>query len=990
MATAESTADERTSVFVSYSRKDEVFVERAKAKLEELDLEVWLDLEAIAPSSKWREEIQYGIEGSEALIVVVSPDSMTSAEVRNEIDRAEQLGKRIVPVEFRQYPPESAHHAISSRNWIRWRSDDEEADAVAKIKRALGNDPDWAKDHTRLNARALQWERHGKGHRGMLNGDDLEDAEQKIAIPRGEGQPQVTELMREFVAESRRVATRRLRRVVITSVGVAIVSITLAVLAVLARNEADRQRAEAVRQRDTATAAALAAQSENRLATEPDLAALLALESYRTKDSVDALGSLLRVVDSETTFLQRDRAHDSPVVAITRDEEADLAATGDDGGTVLLWDVTADDLAARAVPIEVDSRVTDLEFDATGSVLSIAQFGAPVQRWDVSGAPRPIEQGTFADYEVLSPEGDLGAGMAPLEDGIHVAVGDVLAGTEDVELFFVAKDPDGEFEFGDERIAFAPDSTRLAVSIDTLVTVVPLDGAGPPIQFDVNDLEGLIDPERGFFDVTSLTFVGDAGRLAIGTEEGHIYLVDVDAVGAGEMVASAATPATTSSVRSLSALPVVDEDGNLSELLGSAHNNGEVRVWVVEGLDATEFVTVRGHDEEALAVSVGSDGAVVSGSFDGDLILSTAFGTAQIGVPLLEPGDVWSHDGDVVDAAFVADGLLVSVGLDDVLKIWDPAAHELVDTVTESGVTALDGRGGLLALGDEDGTVAAFDVTRDEDPTAFEPSHSAEVVVVAISGDGSMVMSGDEDAEAFLWTVDGERVAQVELPDEFRPTSVAFPSADVLWIGGEVPRDEGSEAMAVRIDTATGVQLGEPIRHNADELGHVVMSVAVSPDGTTLATGGSDRRIFIHDLEDPGAPPRELRGHLETVDDLVFVGEDVLFAGDHDGTILMWDVPAGRTVGALTGPVDAITSLALQPDGEVLAAAGEGDRVWVWDLDVEEWVEAACRVAGRNMTDLEWAALQLDSDAVAHCADVDTSDRVEAVYPSVGEESGEE
>lgn len=172
--------DERTAVFVSYSRKDERFVDDAKAKLEELDLEVWLDLEDIPPSSNWRDEIRDGIEGCDALIVVISPESMTSAEVGKEIDRAEELGKRIVPVERREYPPESTPDGVSSRNWIRWRSDDDEADALAKIDEALTSDPAWAKEHTRLNGRALRWERHGKDHSRLLRGNDLETVDDLV------------------------------------------------------------------------------------------------------------------------------------------------------------------------------------------------------------------------------------------------------------------------------------------------------------------------------------------------------------------------------------------------------------------------------------------------------------------------------------------------------------------------------------------------------------------------------------------------------------------------------------------------------------------------------------------------------------------------------------------------------------------------------------------------------------------------------------------
>jgi hypothetical protein len=46
--------------------------------------------------------------------------------------------------------------------------------------------------------------------------------------------------------------------------------------------------------------------------------------------------------------------------------------------------------------------------------------------------------------------------------------------------------------------------------------------------------------------------------------------------------------------------------------------------------------------------------------------------------------------------------------------------------------------------------------------------------------------------------------------------------------------------------------------------------------------------------------------------------------------------------------------LAFSPDGRVLATSN-GDSMRIWDLDVESWVAMACRIANRNLTNLEWA-----------------------------------
>lgn len=95
--------------------------------------------------------------------------------------------------------------------------------------------------------------------------------------------------------------------------------------------------------------------SVSRLARQPDFAALLALESYRTSPTVDALGALLNVVDTSTTFVQRVDAHEDPIDAVARSADGRLAASGDRSGGVVIWEVADDGVVERRSDLAVDS-----------------------------------------------------------------------------------------------------------------------------------------------------------------------------------------------------------------------------------------------------------------------------------------------------------------------------------------------------------------------------------------------------------------------------------------------------------------------------------------------------------------------------------------------------------------------------------------------------------------------------------------------------------
>ncbi len=814
-----------------------------------------------------------------------------------------------------------------------------------------------------------------------MSGSALDEAEATIVVARPPEQPQVTELMREFFAESRRVAIRRQRRLVVTSLVVAVVSITLAVVALVARAEAERQRAEAVRQRDTATSAALASQAENRLATEPDLAALLALEAYRTKDTVDALGSLLRVVDTPTTFVDRFVAHDAPLGVIVDHLPAALVATADDDGRVVLWDVAEDGRATpRAAPIEADDQVTAMAFDESGARLSVATADEGVQLWDLSAEP-PAREDHFPlpfSGTALSPDGSLAAGVVQLDDGsFALAITDFSSDLPRAVGSLDLSEADIEQEGVEPTsLVFSPDSSTVAFGFGTEIHVWRWFASD---AVDVVDVEGLAIPdrERLALGLTSLTLI-DSDRVAFGTEEGTIYLTDL---GDDPRSATAveAFPAATSAALALDSVTATDDQGQTETYLASAHNNGEVKIWFVVGLEAFESASLRGHDEEVLAVDLTPSGAVVSGSFDGDVIWSDIFPSAHIGEPLVEPGALSSHDVDVVGTEFVGPDLVVSLDAFGSLGWWDPATLLPAEGPAPEGVTSIGVAGQLLAVGGEDGSVTLVDAASGES-TDLPPGHDAPVVVVAVSLDGTMVVSADDAGTVQLQEIGGAKALEVKTPEAFLPLAFAFPSPEVLWVGGAVDPAEGdTESLALRIDTSTG-EVVERVVHNG-ESGHFVESIALSPDGTRLATGGSDRRIQLWDTADLAAGSAELAGHLDSVADIVFVSDDVMFAGDREGRILMWDLVDARSVGELTGPSDGVASLALDPDGTSLVAGSEDDIVWSWDLEIESWLEGACNLAGRNMTEAEWTRFQLGGEPVRQCPQFGPDQWPAAIYP---------
>src|SRR6266704_1151065 len=103
-------------LFVSYSRKDSIPSRIIILALKEMGHDVWVDWEDIPPASDWLDQIFQGIEGSDAFIFLVSPNSAASEVCKVEIGHAAKNNKRIIPVVVLLVNPQDTVETISKLN----------------------------------------------------------------------------------------------------------------------------------------------------------------------------------------------------------------------------------------------------------------------------------------------------------------------------------------------------------------------------------------------------------------------------------------------------------------------------------------------------------------------------------------------------------------------------------------------------------------------------------------------------------------------------------------------------------------------------------------------------------------------------------------------------------------------------------------------------------------------------------------------------------
>ncbi|MCC6615968.1 MAG: helix-turn-helix domain-containing protein [Anaerolineae bacterium] len=233
---------------------------------------------------------------------------------------------------------------------------------------------------------------------------------------------------------------------------------------------------------------------------------------------------------------------------------------------------------------------------------------------------------------------------------------------------------------------------------------------------------------------------------------------------------------------------------------------------------------------------------------------------------------------------------------------------------------------------------------------------------IAISPDGARWAAGSGKGEVRIWEATGQTLSRMWQAHIGMIWSLAFSSdnkvlvtvgldnlvkawdvqsATLLWAGnqrgnaycvafapdGHVFATSGGPGV-ILWDVDTGQQV-QTLPHSK-----LVIPIAWSPDGTTIATGDSEGTIRLWDLtsDDPNASARVISGHDLQYNALAFSPDGLTLAsGSWDGIVNLWDVDSGSLIETLPGRYERIYRLAWAPSGRLLAIASHTRQIRLWD-----------------------------------------------------------
>jgi WD40 repeat protein len=245
--------------------------------------------------------------------------------------------------------------------------------------------------------------------------------------------------------------------------------------------------------------------------------------------------------------------------------------------------------------------------------------------------------------------------------------------------------------------------------------------------------------------------------------------------------------------------------------------------------------------------------------------------------------------------------------------------------------------GRILVAGGGNGHIRLVDTTTDQ---VFSRAIVADVNgqkgsglnSLAVSPSGTLLVTAGENGTVQFWGLaTGKELHGVAFhrPSLFQVLALSFsPDGKVLAIA-----DSEGYVWLWDMETASA------IRHPA--LASGVGSLAFSPDGKILATGGGDGKVrlwSVPNLEEVSSPMTAAKSHDGVnggVEKLTFSPDGGMLATiGQDGTLRRWNVSTGREIGTPVVPDpedEGFSGVAFSPDGASLATADQDGTARLWN-----------------------------------------------------------
>lgn len=217
--------------------------------------------------------------------------------------------------------------------------------------------------------------------------------------------------------------------------------------------------------------------------------------------------------------------------------------------------------------------------------------------------------------------------------------------------------------------------------------------------------------------------------------------------------------------------------------------------------------------------------------------------------------------------------------------------------------------------------IKIWDLTTAEVPNTLNDGHTAPILALSLSADGTLLASGSKDNTIKVWEVPTAALRHTLAEHSDKVYAVAL-SPDGKAIAS------GSQDFTVKL---WNTETGELVRTLSQPAGHrdAVSAVAISPDGKQVASGSWEKDIKLWDLQ-TGKILRTFTGHQDKVMAVTFVNDQTVASGSLDKSIRIWDTQSETFQEIQNAHTETVLSLTARPADQRLVSASPDKTIKIW------------------------------------------------------------
>ncbi len=222
------------------------------------------------------------------------------------------------------------------------------------------------------------------------------------------------------------------------------------------------------------------------------------------------------------------------------------------------------------------------------------------------------------------------------------------------------------------------------------------------------------------------------------------------------------------------------------------------------------------------------------------------------------------------------------------------------------------------------------------------------VIALAFSPDGRRIVTRSYDGSILVWDLEkGTSTASVDIGVPYVVDLAIHPTRALLAVATD-------EDVIKFMDVSSGTFApGHEVK-----LPTTMSSIVFSPNGDRLTVALRDGTIgsWNPDTQQPVGTPLKLpaaaTGMAYTADGKRLA---VVFGTQSGSTVRVWDVEQQeQKLPDLQAPTGMLYKVMVTPDGSRLIWISEGYGPIVWNARLDDWLNQACRIANRDLTEPEW------------------------------------